>query len=377
MKTMNKILSGFVLATVLLTGCTNQSIEFDDFTTQTAYFPLQYPIRTIVLGEDRLDNSIDLEKAFNIGVNVAGMYENKADRTIEFEVVPSLFPDVTLGGDTIFGKFNSVDYKLMPLPTQYYNLATQNSVTVPSGSKKGLIRVNLTDDFFNDPAAIKLSYVVPMKIKSVSHNFSILTGKAAEGITAPRWYVSSEWATGLQPKDYTLFAVKFINVWHGTYFQRGVQKKNNLVDKVFHKQDISADQTAKFTTVGLKKATYNRMGEFSSVNATTKLENYLSLLTFDDAVDGVGNVTVSAPAGSAFAIAGTGKYYKSSTALGKENGWIVDPVSGKTFGALTITLDYAVTGIAPATTYQFTDTLVFRSNDVKYEEFTVSPHIKK
>lgn len=368
---MNKLFSGLLLATILLVGCTNDPIEFSDYTTQTVYFPLQYPIRTIVLGEDRLDNSIDLQKAFNIGVNVAGMYENKVDRTVEFEVAPYLFPDVSLGLDTLYGKFNSVDYKLTILPTNYYSLIPENTVTVPKGSLKGLIRVNLKDEFFNDPNAFKFSYVVPMKIKTVSDNFTILSGKAISNVTPPRWYKSGDWTPGFLPKDYTLFAVRFINIWHGTYFQRGVQKKNGIVDKVFHKRDISADQFANFATVGLKKATYNRMGEFLDK------EKYLSLLTFQDAVDGVGNITVSAPVGSLYTITGTGKYYNSSTTFGKENGWIIDPLTNQLKGALAITLDYTVTGLAPATTHQFTDTLVFRSNDVRYDEYAIAPHPKK
>lgn len=375
MKKMNKIFSGFLLASLMLASCTNQDQEFDDFTTQSVYFPLQYPIRTIVLGEDRIDNSIDLQKAFNIGVTVAGMYENKLDRTVGFEVAPSLFPDVALGLDTIYGKdMSNVETKLSILPTNYYSLVPSTKVTVPKGSFSGLIRVNLTDDFFNDPKAYSLNYILPLKITDVSHNFQILRGKAASStIVAPRWYVSAEWASGFAPKDYTLFGVKFINIWHGTYFQRGVQKKDNVFDKLFHKRDISSDQNAKFETVGLKKATYNRMGE----KLTTATANYKSLLTFSDDVNGEGDIAVSAVPGSAYTITGTGKYYKSSTAMGKANGWIFDPINGQLKGALTITLDYKVQGLAGATEYQFTDTLVFRSNDVKYEEFGIVLRPKK
>ncbi|MFO7720856.1 MAG: DUF1735 domain-containing protein, partial [Gillisia sp.] len=95
MKTINKIFPGLLLATLMLAACENDPINFDDFTTQSVYFPLQYPIRTIVLGEDRIDNSIDLQKAFNIGVSIGGMYENTSDRSVDFILDPSIFPDVT------------------------------------------------------------------------------------------------------------------------------------------------------------------------------------------------------------------------------------------------------------------------------------------
>ena len=372
---MNKLFSGLMLATLMLVGCTNQDQEFDDFTKQSVYFPLQYPIRTIVLGEDRIDNSIDLQKAFNIGVSIAGLYENKADKSVGFEVVPNFFPDVTLGLDTLYGKdANNLDSKLSVLPTSYYSLVPDANVTVPKGSFSGLIRVNLTDAFFEDPKAYKLSYVLPLKIKDVPENYSILSGKsAATAIVAPRWYVAADWATGFLPKDYTVFAVKFINVWHGTYFQRGVQIKDGVVDKRFHQRDITSDQSAKFETVGLKKATYNRMGE----KLTTATASYKSLLTFSDDVNGEGDIAISAAPGTAYTITGTGKYYKSGTTMGKANGWIFDPLNGQLKGALTVTLDFKVKGLAGATEYQFTDTLVFRSNDVKFEEFTLVLRPKK
>jgi len=66
-----------------------------------------------------------------------------------------------------------------------------------------------------------------------------------------------------------------------------------------------------------------------------------------------------------------GKYYKSSTDFGKANGWTIDPLTGKVKGSLTVTLNYKVQGLTGATNHQFIDTLVFRSNDVKYEEFTI------
>ncbi len=368
---MNKIISSLALSSLLLVACTNQPTDFDDFTTQTAYFPIQYPIRTLVLGEDRLDNSIDLQKAFNIGVSVGGLYDNRTDRTIGFEVAPGLFPDVAQGMDTIYAKDpNNVEFKIMPLPTNYYTLTPENKVVVPAGSFSGLIRVNLTDDFFNDPNAFKLNYVVPLRVTDASHNFTILKGEANDNISAPRWYVGADWKPLKAPKDYTLFAIKFINPWHGTFFHRGVQKKDGLVDKVFHAVDISANQVAKFETVGLKKVTYDRMGEKTGAA-------FRSVLTFDDDVNGVGNVVVSALEGSPYTISGTGKFYKSSTAFGKENGWVVDPLNGQVKGALTVTVDYTVQGLAGATIHQFTDTLVLRSNDVRYQEYTVVAKPKK
>jgi hypothetical protein len=350
----------------MLAACENDPKSFDDFTTQSVSFPLQYPIRTIVLGEDRIDNSIDLQKAFNIGVSIGGLYENTADRIFDFIIDPSYFTE-TQGKDTLYGKdMNGVNSKLLLLPSNYYSMVPNAQVTVQKGSFDGLIRINLTDDFFNDPNAIKLKYILPLRITDVPEGFSLLTGKvSAPSIVSPRWYVTTDWATGYLPKDFTLFAVKFINPWHGTFFHRGVQTKDGVVDKKFHAIDISANQTAKIETVGLKQATYNRMGEKTGTA-------YKSLLTFSDDVNGVGNITVSTAPGTTYTITGTGKFYKSTTDFGIQNGWTVDPRNGKIKGSLTVTLDFSVNGLTGATTYQFTDTLVLRGNDVKFEEFTIS-----
>jgi hypothetical protein len=375
MKKMNKIYLVVLLAAVALVGCSNQDQEFDDFTKQAVYFPLQFPIRTIILGEDRFDNSIDQEKAFNIGVAIGGLYNNKVDRTVEFEIAADLFPNVDQGFDTIYGRdLSNIDRRILVLPSTHYNLAHASNITVPKGSLSGLLRVNLTDAFFNDPKAFSFNYVLPLRIKNVSHGFEILKGKAALSTnTSPRWYVAGDWASGLAPKDYTLFGVKFINIWHGTYFQRGVQKKDNVVDKVFHNRDVTSNQTARLETVGLNKATYNRMGE----KITTATADYKSLLTFSDDTNGEGTVTVSSVPGSSYTITGTGKYFKSNTDMGTKNGWIFDPLTGKIKGSMTVTLDYKVQGLAGATEYQFTDTLVFRTNDVKFEEFSIQLRPKK
>ena len=365
---MNKIFPGLLLATLMLGACKNEPVEFEDFTSKSVYFPIQLPLRTIVLGEDRVDNSIDLQKAFHIGVSIGGMYENTADRIVEFKLDPAMFPDVTapMLKDTLYGRdMNSVNSKLLVLPANYYSMVPDARVTVPKGSMEGLIRINLTDAFFNDPDAIKLKYVLPLRITGVPDGFSLLTGRAATAsIVSPRWYIAADWASGFPAKNFTLFGVKFINPWHGTFFYRGNQTKDGVLYKTYHARDISANVTAKLETIGLKKATYNRMGENLGVA-------YKSLLTFGDDVNGVGDVTVSQAPGTTYTITGTGKYYKSATAFGKENGWKIDPINGQIKGSLTLTLNYTVQGLAGATMHQFADTLVCQGNDVKYEEFTI------
>jgi hypothetical protein len=350
-----------VISTVaLLTiSCENQPVDFPDFDKQAVYFPIQYPVRTLVLGEDRLDNSIDREKAFSVGVAIGGMYENKQDWLIDFEVDTILAQN--LEGIDIFN--NLVRIKV--LPKEYYSINPASTIVIPKGSFQGKARVQLSEDFFNNPNAHKFYYVLPLRIVNTNAQ-SIITGLPAFGITNPNRHVISDYESNKMPKDFTLFAVKYINPWHGNFFHRGKQYKNDILDRTFHAEDLESNTIAELSTIGYKQILYNKMGQFSG-------NSYRSVLTFSQEENGVGDIIVSTASGSNRIANGTGKYYTSSTAFAKEHGsWLVDPKTGQSQPHLTITLDFLVTGILPNTTYQFKDTLVFRNNGVKFENFRVN-----
>lgn len=356
---MKKIIINSILAILLLTGCTNDPQSFPDYTTQSIYFPLQTPVRTLVLGESTIDNSIDLQHAFSIGACIGGMYENEKNWTLNFGLAPELLTKLQ-------GTFNAVQSPIALLPSNYYTIETSSDSTliIPKGSMSGTFRVNLTDAFFADPNSYKFYYVLPIKIKSAST--TVLTGVKSPSLSTtvtPNPLIKSDWTSGYQPKNYTIFAVKYINPWHATYFYRGKQYKNGIVDKTFHQQDIESNPVASVMTTGMNTCQYKRMGEF--VTATN-----ISNLTFGDAVDGVGDISVSAITGSSYTVTGTGKYYKSSTNFAKTYGsWLVDPKTGKETPHLTVTLDYTVTGISAGNTYRFVDTLVVRDNTMTFQDF--------
>ena len=56
-----KIFIGLAVAIVTATGCMkNREMEHPDFDYQSVYFSYQYPVRTIVLGDDEfVDNTLD------------------------------------------------------------------------------------------------------------------------------------------------------------------------------------------------------------------------------------------------------------------------------------------------------------------------------
>lgn len=352
---MKKIILAFPVALLLFSSCKNQATDFPDYTEQNVYFPIQYPVRTLVLGETRLDNSIDQEHAFSVGVCIGGMYENKKDWTVDFEVDNTLIEGIEANG------MDGVQVPIEALPEYYYTIEPENTVVIPKGSFTGKMRVNLSDAFFDDENAYKLHYVLPLKITASSCP-GILWGTSS--VEEPNLHNSADWQTTDMPRYFTLFGIKFINPWHGTFFHRGKQLKNGDLDKTFYYKEFEEGQTASLETAGKMKILYNRMGEFQDG------ANYQSLLQFSESENGIGQITVSAPEGSPYTISGTGSYYESSTDFAKEYGsWLVDPQTGNETPHLTMTLDYTVSGLN-GENYQFVDTLVYRDNGVVYETFS-------
>jgi hypothetical protein len=253
------------------------------------------------------------------------------------------------------------------MPTNYYNLVTtsDSTIVIPKGSFSGLLRVNLTDAFFNDSNSYKTLYVLPIKIKSAST--TILSGVPTVSLQQnpyPNPVLSTDWKTGFAPMNFTMFAVKYINPWNGTFFYRGKQYKNGVLDNTYRNLDQELNATASVATAGYTKCLLKRMGTF--VTATN-----ISKLTFSAETNGIGDITISSANGSLLGVTGTGKYYKSSTDFAKEdiNAWLLNPVTGKKTPHLTMTLDYTVTGISAGNTYHFTDTLVMRDNAMVFQTF--------
>lgn len=70
-----------------------------------------------------------------------------------------------------------------------------------------------------------------------------------------------------QPRFFTLFGVKFINMLDGVFFHRGKQFKMGAdgeyaLDKEFAYDEFEEGQTANITTLLRHRSTYDRMGEW-------------------------------------------------------------------------------------------------------------------
>jgi hypothetical protein len=218
----------FLILTLIigLLACENFDKTHPDFDYTTGYFPYQFPVRTLVLGDYIYDNANDNAHKFIISVAMGGVYQNTIDRVFDFEVDESLCNNIrfSASGDTI-----------MALPASYYTLSSTDKITIPKGKLNGGVEVQLTDAFFNDPKSIKNKYVVPLILKTSNDVDSILSGKS--GLSAPDPRVASEW--DIVPKNFTMFAVKYINEYHGTYFYYGASTVKDASNTVIETRTYS------------------------------------------------------------------------------------------------------------------------------------------
>lgn len=312
----------FALITAL-TSCKNADIEFPDYGIQSVYFAYQGPIRTITLGEDIFDTSLDNAHKLQIMATTGGVYSNKQDVTISIAVDNSLTQGLSFPAP--------INGNVRAMPANYYTLAS-DKIVIPKGSLIGGVEVQLTDAFFADPLSVKTTYVIPLTMTSVAKADSILSNK-----------------------DYTLYAVKYVNPWHGNYLRRGKdvlvgKSGNTALDQtiVRRQQYVEKDEVMMLTTRALNQTvipvTYKDAG---GTNISRPL-----LLTFDND----GNCTISSADGT-FTASGSGKFVKK----GEKQSW-----GNKDRDALY--LNYQVE--LADRNVSSTDTLVLRDRAVKAETFT-------
>ena len=320
-----------------LFSCKNDETAFPDFDYTTVYFPFQYPVRTLVLGEYNSDNNNDNNLRFLISTRIGGLYKNEKDRSVNYVLDPTLALNLKTG----------LDDPIEILPTKYYTLNPANKFTVPKGQFTGEVTVQLTEDFLNDPLAFKTHYVIPLKLTTSNSADSILSGRTIISNPDPR--VAGNWS--VVPKNFTLFGVKFVNPYHGKYLHRGKSIVKNssggiLETIVYHQKYVEQDEIWALKTNGKNTVTVTGILRASAGSPG----NYSMDLTFDNN----GSCIISKSAGSTFDVTGTGKFVKNADEWGnaKRN---------------AIHLNYQV--IQGANTHSITDTLVIRDRDVRFEEF--------
>jgi hypothetical protein len=323
------------MSLLIVTACENQEQEFSDFDYTTVYFANQLPLRTVELGEDDVvDNSMDNQHKIRINAVMGGVYSNTKNRTIDIAVDPSLC-------DNLF--FKGTSDPVLPMPANYYTLAA-DKIEITPGNIQGGVEVQLTDAFFEDEKALTAGYVIPVVMTAAQGVDSILQGKAYE--TDPDRLLSSDWS--VQPKDYVLYGVKYVNPWHGVYLRRGIDVKTlpgNTTQTVSrHAEYVEKDEVVHITTGKLKEATLPlTTKDVSGTNVTYNLR-----LKFADD----GTCIVESPSAD-FTISGTGKFVSK----GEKNS-----LGGKDRNALY--LDYTVDFVNLNMRYATKDTLVLRERGV-------------
>ena len=368
-------------------ACENQINEFPDFGSTSVYFPFQTPVRTLIQGKYDLGfNDNDNMGRFEIGVTMTGVYNNNIDRKVHFELAPDLIDAAALGVDTV---------NVELLPASYYTIEQQSPVTIPAGSIKGRIPVQLNDAFFDDPKSFaefgEVHYVIPLKITNFEQLDMLLTGEPAEGVTNPIRIKADDWQT--LPKDYTLFGIKYMNKYQGIYLRRGedaavgsnesvkVYANGNPTETVteningstvYRSEFVVGDELLPLSTSGRKEVTTSiairRPG--IATNSTLSLK-----LSFNDNED----ITVTnADPNSTITITGTGKFVEDGDEWGGKSRDVIYLDFQYRELDVEVTTESFFGNLISTTTSTFDllhtvkDTLVIRDRDVKFEEFTIN-----
>ncbi|MBO7129868.1 MAG: DUF1735 domain-containing protein [Bacteroidaceae bacterium] len=213
---LKKYIFGVALGALSLTlaSCYNADKDFPDYEGgTTAYFAYQYPVRTLILGNDIYDNSLDNEHKCRIWSTMGGAYGGR-DATVDVAIDESLCDDLFFTDEG-----GNAAAPVTPMPRDYYQLLS-NAISY-NGEPRGYVEVQFTDAFFNDPKAIKNTYVIPLVMTKVTGIDQILTGTPREGLSPSR-VNAEDWE--VLPKDYVLYLVKYMNPWQGKYIRRGVDQ---------------------------------------------------------------------------------------------------------------------------------------------------------
>ena len=359
---LQSILYAGVLS-VLAMSCENQEMTFPDYGKSTVYFAYQCPVRTIVLGEDIYDTSLDNQHKCEIYATMGGVYENDKNIIIDFAVDNSLTTNLFFDA--------GYNVPVLPMPANYYTLS-DDQISLDQ-KLLGAVGVQLTDAFFADPEAIKNTYAIPLRMDHVSNADGILSGMPK--VQEPNRLNVSHW--DILPKDYILYFVKYINPWHSNYLRRGIDKitTNGVVSNVTrHQPTVEKDEVRKLSTISLNELEYpmdykNYAG--ASLNFSVKLnfseDEKFTVTSFApeyNANDTVRVFNISVSGNGAFVKKGEKKSWgnkdRDAIYVGYEVSYEVENSFPKT----------AMPTIFEKVSYITTDTLVVRDRGVKMEVLT-------
>lgn len=252
MKRYIKMVAALLALMASFTACENGDQAFDDYEGgTTAYFAYQSPVRTIVLGDDEYDTTLDKAHKLKILATFGGSY-NGRNATVNVAVDNSLCDNLTFADGT----------PVKAMPAEYYQLSS--TAFNFNGGMQGGTEVQLTDAFFKDPDAVKNTYVIPLVMQNQTGFDRIATGTLKEGKTGSRTNASI-WETA--PRDYVMYCVKYQNKYSGWW----------LTNHNTSTENIEKASQVQITTRTLNSSVYTV--EFQEGSKILKAD---LLLTFDD-----------------------------------------------------------------------------------------------
>lgn len=156
---MKKILLSIV-SLLFLSSCYKDYVK--DYDYSGVYFANQVNTRTVVVGE-----GLKIE----VGVVLAGVIENKQDRTVEYVWDNSLVTSEVLAalhsGSTYMKEAVEGVEVLNPLPKDFVALSNDSRIIIPKGDHLGKITVKVDSvKFLSDVSTLKAKYALPLKIVS-------------------------------------------------------------------------------------------------------------------------------------------------------------------------------------------------------------------
>ena len=314
-----------------LWSCENGSQSFPDYEGGTSvYFPYQYPIRTIVLGDDEYDlEEYDWAHKCQIKATFGGSY-NGSKGSVTVAVDESLC-------DNLYFKDGVTPVKAMP--SSYYTLSTTELDF--KGTMNGTTVVQLNDAFFNDPDAVKTTYVIPLVITGQKGFGKILTGTLLNENEKGSRTNSDLW--DVKPMDFVLYCVKFQNKYSGFWLTNGTTSTPDVVR--------TNPQTV--PEVEVKSLSLNTCSYHVSYQDGDKLLEADLMLEFD----GSNNCKISSLTDGVTAT-GTGSWGDDS----EKNAWGNKDRDG-------MELNYSVT-FANGKTFYTNEKMVWKRSGVTIEEFS-------
>ena len=375
MMKLKKYIFGAALGTLSLcyTSCYNADREFPDYQEgTTAYFAYQNPVRTLVLGNDIYDNTLDNEHKCRIWATMGGTYTGR-NATVDVAAVDTICNNlwfVDAGGNA--------STPVLPLPQTHYKLLS-NSIPY-NGDVRGYVEVQFTDAFFNDPKSVENTYVIPLVMSNPQGVDYILTGKPREGLTPSR-INTEDWE--VLSKDYVLYLVKYMNPWQGKYIRRGVDnvtekgKTSTIVRKDFSLVNTDRDRytenpvnqndevcgiTTKNMTQAIFPVSFKTSGASISCNLILTFNGNQCTISTDDE-----NVTAQ----------GSGEFIEKGTEKAEYKDYQWGTMNGQPVQRDILRLAYNVKFNDKDIQVSTADTLVVQTRESNKKEFFDSKYVKQ